>query len=331
MHSPSPLPRRIAVLVFPGVGLLDVIGPLEVFAAASDLEREAGAPAPYVVEVLARQAGPVIGSSGLAIQADRGLGDVTDIDTLLVAGGNSIEQAVADTALVGWLRAAGPKVRRVGSVCTGAMLLAEAGLLDGRRAATHWNWCDRLHRRYPAVTVEPDPIFIQDGRVWTSAGVTAGMDLALAMIEADCGRDLALATARDLVMFVKRPGGQSQFSAALAGQLAERKPLRALQDWMLAHPEADLSVPALAGRAAMSPRNFARAFLREIGTTPAVYVERLRIEAARRQLEETDLPGETVARRCGFGNGDGMRRAFLRRLGVPPRDYRDRFRAGPAV
>ncbi|MDR6292279.1 MULTISPECIES: GlxA family transcriptional regulator [Inquilinus] len=315
------------MLAFPGVELLDVVGPLEVFAAATALQRDAGAPPGYAVEVLAARAGPVRATSGLSVLADRGLDEAGDgIDTLLVAGGAGIEAAVADAALVAWLRGMAPRVRRLGSVCTGALLLAEAGLLDGRRAATHWNWCERLSRRYPAVRVEPDPIFIQDGRVWTSAGVTAGMDLALALIEADHGRDLALATARDLVMFLKRPGGQSQFSAALAGQIAERPPLRALQDWMLAHPEADLSVPALADRAAMSPRNFARAFLREIGATPAAYVERLRIEAARRRLEETDLPGETVARSCGFGNADGMRRAFLRRIGVAPSDYRERFR-----
>jgi transcriptional regulator GlxA family with amidase domain len=328
MPSPaSPPPRRIAVLAFPGVELLDVVGPLEVFAAATALRVKAGAAAPYAVQVLAAQAGPVRATSGLAILAERGLADGSDgIDTLLVAGGTGIEAATIDHALVAWLRDAAPRVRRLGSVCTGALLLAEAGLLDGRRAATHWNWCERLGRRYPAVRVEPDPIFIQDGRIWTSAGVTAGMDLALAMVEADHGRDLALATARDLVMFLKRPGGQSQFSTALAGQIAERPPLRDLQDWMLAHPDADLSVPALAGRAAMSPRNFARAFLREIGTTPAAYVERLRIETARRRLEETDLPGETVARACGFGNADGMRRAFLRRVGVAPQAYRDRFR-----
>ncbi|MGK9235977.1 GlxA family transcriptional regulator [Inquilinus limosus] len=320
-------PRRIAVLAFPGVGMLDVVGPLEVFAAASALRRDGGLPPAYAVEILAARAGPVHADSGLAVVADRGLDrPADDIDTLLVAGGAGIEDAVADPALVAWLRATAPRIRRLGSVCTGALLLAEAGLLDGRRAATHWNWCDRLRRRYPAVRVEPDPIFVRDGPVWTSAGVTAGMDLALALVEADHGRDLALATARDLVMFLKRPGGQSQFSAVLAGQAADRRPLRTLQDWMLTHPDADLSMPALAKRAAMSPRNFARAFRREIGTTPAAYVERLRVEAARRRLEETDLPGETIARACGFGNGDGMRRAFLRRLGVGPREYRERFR-----
>jgi len=325
-------PRRIAVLAYPGVELLDVVGPLEVFAAASALRGKAGAPPAYAVEILAAQAGPVRASSGLAVLADRGLDRAGDgIDTLLVAGGAGIEAAVAEPRLVDWLKATAPRVRRLGSVCTGALLLAEAGLLDGRRAATHWNWCERLRRRYPAVRVEPDPIFVQDGPVWTSAGVTAGMDLALALVEADHGRELALATARDLVMFLKRPGGQSQFSAALAGQAAERRPLQALQEWMLAHPDADLSVPALAERAAMSPRNFARAFRREIGTTPAAYVERLRVEAARRRLEESDLPGETIARTCGFGNGDGMRRAFLRRLGVAPREYRERFRPAPAV
>ena len=212
------------------------------------------------------------------------------------------------------------------SVCTGAFILAEAGVLDGRRATTHWSSLDALAHRYPATTVERDPIYVRDGDVWTSAGVTAGMDLALALVEDDHGRDVALQTARRLVMYVQRPGGQSQFSAALRAQGAERQPLRDVQAWAIDHLDADLSVARLAERAAMSPRNFARAFAREVGVTPARYVEDLRLEAARRLLETTARPVEQVATACGFGTPETMRRTFTRRLGVAPTDYRKRFR-----
>jgi transcriptional regulator GlxA family with amidase domain len=219
----------------------------------------------------------------------------------------------------------------VSSVCTGAFVLAKAGLLDGRRATTHWASCDRLAARYPAVTVEPDPIFVRDGNVYTSAGVTAGMDLALALVEEDLGRKTALEVARRLVLFVKRPGGQSQFSAQLAAQTADREPLRELQDWIGGNLDADLSVPALARRAHMSERNFARAFRRELGLTPAAYVEIARVESARMALESAATPVEVVARQAGFGTVETMRRAFHRRLGVGPADYRARFNPSKAA
>jgi transcriptional regulator GlxA family with amidase domain len=219
-----------------------------------------------------------------------------------------------------------PRVRRLGSVCSGAFLLAEAGLLDGRRATTHWGWCKVLAERHPAVRVDPDPIFVRDGNVYTSAGVTAGMDLALALVEEDHGRALALQVARQLVLFLRRPGGQSQFSAQLAVQSADREPLRDLQAWIAEHPGLDLSVPSLARRVAMSPRNFARVFARELGTTPARFVERVRVEAARRRLEESAHGVDMVAAECGFGTAESMRRAFLRTLHVPPSAYRSRFR-----
>jgi transcriptional regulator GlxA family with amidase domain len=215
-------------------------------------------------------------------------------------------------------------------VCTGAFLLAAAGLLDGRRATTHWAWCGALANRYPAVQVEPDPIFVRDGDVITSAGVTAGMDLALSLVEENIGRDVALEAARWLVLFLKRPGGQAQFSSQLASQLADREPLRELQAWVADNLDGDLSVPALARRACMSERNFARAFRRETGMTPAAYVEVVRVERARIALESGDSPVELVARQVGFGTVETMRRAFRRRLGVPPADYRSRFRARAA-
>jgi transcriptional regulator GlxA family with amidase domain len=219
------------------------------------------------------------------------------------------------------------RVRRLASVCSGTFLLAEAGLLDGRRVTTHWRGCDELARRYPALTVERDPIFVRDGTVYTSAGVTAGMDLALALVEEDHGRQVALRVARQLVMFLKRPGGQSQFSAQLALQTADREPLRELQAWIADHLDGDLSVPVLAAEVAMSERNFARIFTRQVGVTPARFVERARVEGARRRLEESTDGVEMVAVRCGFGSAEVMRRAFLRLLGVPPSAYRGRFRS----
>lgn len=316
-------------MAFPDVQLLDVVGPLEAFAIASRLLELRGRPGPaYRVEVLAARAGTLVASSGVRLVADRALGRVRDgIDTLLVAGGVGTAAAMADEALCAAVRRLAPRVRRLGSVCTGAFVLAAAGLLDGRRATTHWQWCDALGARFPSVRVDPDPIFVRDGHVYTSAGVTAGMDLALALVEEDHGRALALEVARQMVLFLRRPGGQSQFSAALAAQAAEREPLRELQAWIAENPGRDCSVRALARRVGMSPRNFARVFVREVGTTPAEFVERVRVEAARRRLEESTDGVDGIAASCGFGTAETMRRAFLRRLRVPPRAYRSRFRA----
>jgi transcriptional regulator GlxA family with amidase domain len=319
--------RRVALVTFPEGQTLDVTGPFEVFAAASEwLARERPGEPAYAPEILALRAGPVRMSSGLELVATRALRDAREpIDTLVVAGGQGTPVALRERELVAWIAAAAPRARRVCSVCTGTFLLAEAGLLEGRRVTTHWNSCEPLARRYPGVTVDPDPIFVRDGNVWTSAGVTAGMDLALALVEEDHGRDCALAVARRLVLFLKRPGGQSQFSAELAHQMAEREPLRELQSWMHEHVGDDLSVPVLARRAGMSPRNFARVFTREVGMTPARYVEALRVEAARRRLEESRGGVAGVASACGFGSEESMRRAFLRSLRVSPSEYRARF------
>ena len=316
-------PRRVTVVAFPDVEVLDVTGPLEVFAQAAHFRRAA-----YTTEILTSGASPIVCSAGVKLVPDGSIGDVRGrIDTLVVAGGRGVAEAMRDRRLLRWLARMAPRVRRLASVCSGTFLLAEAGLLDGRRVTTHWRGCDELARRYPALTVERDPIFVRDDSVYTSAGVTAGMDLALALVEEDHGRQLALRVARQLVMFLKRPSGQSQFSAQLALQTADREPLRELQAWIADHLDGDLSVPVLAAEVAMSERNFARVFTRDVGVTPARFVERARVEGARRRLEESADGVEMVAARCGFGSAEVMRRAFLRLLGVPPSAYRGRFRS----
>ena len=320
--------RRVSMLAYPGVQILDVTGPLEVFSRASRwLKDRCGRPNDaYVVEILGLERGPFRASSGLTLVADRGYQEVeSGIDTLLVAGGLGTHQHDHDAHILSWLRQQAKRVRRLGSVCTGAFFLAEAGLLDGRGATTHWSECDDLARRYPRLRVEPDTIYVRDGSIYTSAGVTAGIDLALAMVEEDHGRDLALATARALVMFLRRPGGQAQFSAQLAVQFAEHQPLRELQAHILEHPDADLEVATLARRVAMSPRNFARVFTREIGLTPARFVTSVRVETARRRLEESSDDLEAICEGCGFGSLESMRRAFMRLVGTPPGQYRERF------
>ncbi|MGH9274347.1 MAG: GlxA family transcriptional regulator [Acidimicrobiales bacterium] len=316
--------RHVVLAVFPGLQGLDLMGPLEVFADAND---ELGSPA-YRLTVAAVAAGEVRSSSGVGITADVALADITmPIDTLLVVGGDGTYQAVGDAVLIDEVRRLAAGARRVTSVCSGAFVLAQAGLLDGRRATTHWRACELLARSFPLVTVEPDPIFVRDGNVYTSAGVTAGMDLALALVEDDHGRDIALSIARRLVLFLRRPGNQSQFSAQLNAQLAERDGLRDAQRHVVEHPEADCSVGALARVAAMSERNFTRCFTVEVGVTPARYVERIRVETARRLLEDSDEGVEAVAAACGFGTAETMRRTFLRLLHTNPTEYRRRFRA----
>jgi transcriptional regulator GlxA family with amidase domain len=310
------------IVAFPGVQVLDIAGPSEVFSQA---DRASGQQR-YALELVSNGGGAIQTSSGIELVADRSLEQCRGaIDTLVVAGGAGTRDAARDERLISWLRLAARRSRRVTSVCTGAFLLARAGLLDGRRATTHWAACGALARTYPAIDVDPAPIFVRDGNVYTSAGVTAGIDLALALVDEDLGSAASLAVARNLVLFFRRPGGQAQFSASLAGQSAASPGIRELQAWLADNLHEDLSVAALADRACMSQRNFARVFARETGATPGVYVERLRVERARGLLEATDLPLDAVARRCGFGTPETFRRAFGRRVGVSPSDYRDRF------
>ncbi|HXW59036.1 MAG TPA: GlxA family transcriptional regulator [Solirubrobacteraceae bacterium] len=325
-------PREIAIVAFDGVQSLDVTGPLEVFAGANTLIECQGGGRGYRVTLLSHEGKPVQSSSGLTLSAHASLRRApAEIDTLIVAGGPGSRAAAEDRLLVDWIARRSARARRTASVCTGAFLLARAGLLSGRRVTTHWSAAGALARLHPDVLVDAEPIYVRDGKIWTSAGVTAGMDLTLALVEEDLDRGAALAIARHLVLFLRRPGSQSQFSAALAAQEPEREPLREAQRHALEHPDADLSVAAMAQRAHMSTRHFARAFTAETGVTPAAYVERVRLEAARRALEDTRDPISVVARACGFGSAETMRRAFMRTLGVGPAEYRRRFQGGGPV
>jgi transcriptional regulator GlxA family with amidase domain len=316
------------MLAYPGVQILDVTGPLEVFARTSRWLKDRGRRADdaYQVEIVGLEVGPFRASSGLRLHADHAFAEVgAGIDTLLIAGGMTAIRHSGNAALLRWIRRQSRWVRRLASVCNGTFFLAEAGLLDNRRATTHWSDCAELTRRFPAIRVEPDRIFVRDGSISTTAGVTAGMDLALALVEEDQGRDVALEVARQLVMFLQRPGGQTQFSAQLAAQLAKQEPLRELQAHIVDHPDLDLSVPALARRVAMSPRNFARVFTGEVGMTPARYVASIRVETARRLLEETDDDLEAISAQSGLGTPEALRRSFQRTLGIAPGQYRARF------
>ena len=316
--------RRIVILAFPGVQPLDVIGPAEVFAGADTL---AGG-GTYTVDVVAKEPDPIsVRGGGYSLVPKTTTARCRGpIDTLIVAGGIGVRAAEGDVELIRWIRSAARRSRRVASVCSGSFLLARAGLLEGKTVTTHWASTEELARRHPELKVDPTPIFVRDGNVWTSAGVTSGMDLSLALVEEDLGRETAVEIARWLVLFLQRPGGQAQFSSHLSAQLAERRPLRELQSWIADNLDADLRVDALADRSAMSPRNFARFFRRETGMTPAAYVEELRVERARQLLEESAESVELVSSRCGFGTPETMRRAFARRIGTPPAQYRARFR-----
>ncbi|WP_263860580.1 GlxA family transcriptional regulator [Pseudomonas sp. MWU13-2100] len=321
-------PRTIRILAFPNVQVLDVTGPLQVFASANDLARAAGLPLPYAVSVIADQREPVMSSAGLALVANPLPATGVSCDTLIIAGGWGTYAASEDPALVAWVRQQASCARRVASVCTGAFLLAASGWLDGRRVATHWTRCEQLAAQYPRVRVEPNPIFINDGPVWTSAGVTAGIDLSLALVEADLGRPVALEVARHLVVFLKRPGGQSQFSATLSLQKAGSR-FGDLQAWIAEHLAQDLSIPVLAQQAGMSERSFVRHYRAETGQTPARAIEQIRVETARRLLSDTAMPIKRIATRCGFGSEETLRRSFLRAMSVTPQAYRERFSLRP--
>jgi transcriptional regulator GlxA family with amidase domain len=319
-------PRRIAFLATPNAQALEVAGPIEVFAMAERKLREAGrgrTPA-YVIDILSTSRDlNITSASGLCMSAQRSYRAVTEpIDTLLVAGGLDLWSAKNDPTLLSWLRKQAKQARRIGSVCTGAFLLAEAGVLDGRRVTTHWFFCQELQKRFPKLTVDPEPIFIREGNLSTSAGVTAGLDLAIAMVEEDLGLDIALRVARALVLFLRRSEGQSQFSTSLAFQATSRLPLREIPVFILENLNAGLSVEALAARVAMSQRNFSRIFRQEFGETPASFVDRLRLDTAKRLIEESDRTIDDIAEKCGFGSSDTMRRAFQKRYGHTPASLR---------
>ena len=317
--------KEVVVLAYPEVLLLDVAAAVQAFSTFNVLLAAPEQPA-YRVRVVAAGGGLLTTSAGLPLQAEPLPPRDAAIDTLIVCGGPGRRAAIADERLLGWLRAAAPGARRVCSVCTGAFVLAAAGLLAGRRVTTHWQYCGELRAAYPDLQVEDDSIFVRDGRYWTSAGITAGIDLTLALLKEDQGHARAMQVARHMVVFLKRPGGQSQFSELLEAQASEQEGFAALVEWIAAHLEEELDVARLAERVHMSPRHFTRVFTQRMRCPPAKFVERMRVETARRLLEETGLQVAAVARRCGFGDQERMRRAFLRRIKVSPSAYRERFR-----
>ena len=316
--------RIVEVLAFPSVQLLDVTGPVQVFSSANDFMAEAGEAPPYTIRIVAKGGGSVEATAGVTLAVDRLSPVDAELDTLVIAGGGGVDASSSDAMLVDWVRQRARRARRTASVCTGAFLLAASGALDGRRAVTHWEFCAELARRFPAVLVESDPIFVHDGPVWTSAGVTSGIDLALALVEEDLGRPIALAVARYLVVFLKRPGGQAQFSEFLSLQSSEDR-FGALHDWISNHLAGDLSLSVLARQAGMSERSFSRHYAEATGLTPARAIEKLRVEGARHLLSETRLPVKRISQRCGFGSEETMRRSFQRLLDTTPQDYRARF------
>jgi transcriptional regulator GlxA family with amidase domain len=329
-----PLPHRVVIAVFPDVDLLDVTGPAEVFALA---DRETADRAGYRVRLAGPAAGPVRTSAGVRLVADLAFDEVgADVDTLIVPGAVDMTEAgpVArvDPGVVAWVRATAPHARRVASVCVGAHVLAAAGLLDGRTATTHWSTAAQLAAAHPEVTVDPDPIFVRTdrGRLWTGAGISACLDLALALVAEDRGEDAALAVARQLVMYLKRQGGQSQFSVPLSRPASARRDIDDLRLWIADHLDQDLSAPVLAARMCVSERHLARVFTAETGVGPAAYVEAARVEAARRLLETTDDPLARVAAAAGLGSAETLHRAFRRRLATTPGAYRRRFRTSTA-
>ncbi|AMA61100.1 GlxA family transcriptional regulator [Bradyrhizobium sp. CCGE-LA001] len=319
--------RRVVFVLFDQCLLLDFAGPLQAFELACETSQTGRAP--YVWQTCSLKGGPVKTSSGLEVMTSALADcDLRNIDTLIVGGGPGVHRAAAEAALIDWFRLAAPKARRVCSVCTGTFVLAAAGLLRGRRAVTHWGSCDLLREKYPDVSVQVDPVFVHDRGIWTSAGVTAGIDLALTLLEDDLGHREAMRIARRLVVFLKRPGGQAQFSVPLSLQASDDRAFEKISNWMQDNLGGDLRVEKLAERAGMSPRTFARVFRQKTGRTPGKAVEELRVEAARRALEESASPIKEIAARSGFQSEEHLRRAFRRRLNVLPHDYRVRFYQG---
>jgi len=319
-------PKTVAMLAYQGAEILDVVGPLDVFAAANALYRNFGLAEPYRIFILADQAGLFATSSGMKLFADAGWQDwAQQTDTLLIAGTQHYREIDHSLPVVPWIKTMASRVRRLASVCTGAFLLAETGLLDGGRATTHWLACDLFATCYPKVDLQGDAIFVKEGSIYSSAGVTAGMDLALALVEEDLGRSVSLEIARLLVVFLKRPGGQSQFSANLRAQSVTDSRLKPMLEWLSGNLDKPVTVADMAEEAAMSVRNFSRLFIKETGLSPAKFLEKSRLEAAVVAMEQKSLPLKTVAKRCGFSDVNHFRRAFQRQYGVSPQDFRVRF------
>ena len=327
-------PATVFFIIFPDFQVLDVTGPMEALGKVNDDipdQPDNTRPRGYAISLLAKHPGPIKSSGPASLIADRSYLDITarelnSLDTLIICGGKGARQALSDRVLIGFIARASHHARRVVSICTGAFLLAKAGLLDNRQATTHWDSVDLLAQSYPLITVQSDPIYVRDGKFWTSAGVTAGIDLSLALIEEDFGPKTALAIARRLVVYMMRPGGQSQFSAQLKFQRPADNRLSSLVEWIERNPSKDLGITALAAQSAMSERHFARCFANEVGITPARFVEQTRLEHARRLLEQSDLPLGKIAHDSGFASAEVLRRTFQRHLHLPPSDYRGRFR-----
>jgi transcriptional regulator GlxA family with amidase domain len=321
--------RAVLIVAFDGVQPLDAVGPHEVFAGATRAAASLGRPGGYRVSLSSSAGGTVRAESGLELATSVLPDPERRIDTLVLSGGSGADAAGDDDALVHWVRQVAPRCRRVATVCSGAFVGAAAGLLAGRRVTTHWARAAQLRDAYPEIAVDPDPIYIRDGKYWSSAGVTAGIDLALALVQDDLGVDVAQTVARWMVMFLHRPGGQTQFASPVWVPRAERSTVRAVQGLVEAAPGGDHRVPALAAAANMSVRHFTRVFTAEVGETPSRFVERTRLEAARRELEVTADTLDVVAARCGLGSAETLRRVFQRRLAVSPDAYRRRFRTAP--
>lgn len=314
---------RIVILAPPGVQSLDIVGPAEVFWEAA---RRLNDPGAYDIQIMSTGAPTISGTGQLRFLADRTIFDPDEpIDTLLVAGDPAFQEI--DPPVIEWLQRRIPTVRRYGSICTGVFLLAATGALDGKRITTHWECAEKFRRDFPSIDLDADAIYIRDGNLITAAGVTSGIDLSLALVEDDFGKDIAMIVARYMVMFLKRPGGQSQFSAHLVGQMSETTMIQKAQEYVLANLSAPLTVEDLASKIGMSTRNFARVFRRELGITPADFAAAARTDAARRMLEDTTQPLQRIAVLCGFGNLHGMRRAFMKTIGVTPSEYRNRFQS----
>jgi transcriptional regulator GlxA family with amidase domain len=319
----------VDIIIYNGFKALEAIGSLSVFTYANfHLERR-GHPGRYDVKLASTRRGEILSDTGVTLKAEKALNTLSLPHTAIIVGAWQIERAVDDAhEIVQWVESAATRMARTAALCSGAFFLAAAGLLDGKRATTHWAVADALKEKYPGVNVDADCIFIRDGTLWTSAGVTAGIDLALALVEEDFGLDVALDVARDLVVYLKRPGGQSQFSSHLVSQATHNPDIRDAQDWILANLQKELSPTEMAERLAMSVRSFNRSFKRETGTTPSAFLTRARIEAARRMLEEGNLPAKTIAAKSGFKTYEAMRKAFQHALGITPLTYRERFGAG---